>query len=113
MCQFICLVTVKKRGFLLIFVYNLVVLIHLDFTNYDIWMANYSINLWNVLDFICNSLLSVKADVTFAQGMMIWNITNVDSPYVIGLAATLLFVATVFSTSFRKSFFALRFTQKR
>ena len=79
MGQFICSITVKKRGFLIL-VYNLVML-HLDFTNYDVWMADYIINLWiflsNVLDFKCNSLLSVKPDVTFAQGIMVlWNITN-------------------------------------
>ena len=34
-------------------------------------------SLSNVLDFKCNSLLSVKPDVTIAQGIMVfWNITN-------------------------------------
>ena len=34
-------------------------------------------SLLNVLDFKCNSLLSVKLDVTFAQGIMVfWNIMN-------------------------------------
>ena len=33
--------------FFLIFVYNLVML-HLDFTNYDVLMADYIINLWNL-----------------------------------------------------------------
>ena len=32
--------------------------------------------LSNVLDLKCNSLLSVKPDVTFVQGMVFWNITN-------------------------------------
>ena len=33
----------------------------------------------NVLDFKCNSLLSVRQDVTFAQGIMVfWNITNCE-----------------------------------
>ena len=33
--------------------------------------------LLDVLDFKCNSLLSVKPDVTFAQGIMVfWTITN-------------------------------------
>ena len=37
----------------LIFVYNLVML-HLDFTNYDVWMADYIINLWNLFRMFWN-----------------------------------------------------------
>ena len=55
-------------------------MLHLDFTNYNVWMADDIINLGNLsngLDFKCNSLLSVKPGVTFAQGIMVlWNITN-------------------------------------
>ena len=37
-------------------------------------------SLSNVLDFKCNSLLSVKPDVMFAQGIMVfWNITTTAS----------------------------------
>ena len=60
----------------LIFVFNLVML-HLDFTNYGVWMASVE-SLSNVLDFKGNSLLSVKPDITFAKGIMVfWNITNI------------------------------------
>ena len=64
-------------------------MLHLDFTNYNVCMADYIINLWRLYRmcfffffffyFKCNSLLSVKSDVTFAQGIMaFWNISADD-----------------------------------
>ena len=36
----------QEKGIFILF-YNLV-LLHLDFTNYDVWMADYIINLYNI-----------------------------------------------------------------